>query len=137
MARRKKIKPIDHKYLLNKKRDNIRKSFDYCYLILIFACILICGLNQNNALIVGWGLILMGIVSLPAAVFHIYIIIKGWRVLFWYDDPEIGRYITRETKEQDLKADKIWQWVEAVFLILLTIGLPIEGILKLVEYTSK
>ena len=136
MARHKKLKPIDHKYLFNKKRNNIRKAVDYVYLILSFACILICGLNQSNALIVGWGLIVMGIVTIPIAIFYIYTIVMGWRTLFWYDDPDIVCHMSKDMIERDRKADNIWRMIETVFLILLSIGLPIEGILKLVEHFS-
>ena len=131
MARHKKLKPIDHKYLLNKKREKIRKAVDYTYLILIFSFILICGLNQSNAFIVGWGLIVMGIISIPVAIFHVYTIVMGWRTLFWYDDPDIVCHMSKDMIKRDKNADKIWRMIETLFLILLSIGLPIEGIIKL------
>ena len=137
MARHKKLKPIDHKYLLNKKRNNTRKAVDCVYLILLFACIMICGLNQSNALVVGWGLIIMGVISIPVAIFYLYTIVMGWRTLFWYDDPEIVNHMSKDMIKRDRKADKIWRMIETVFLILHSIGLPLEGILKLIKYFGK
>ena len=137
MARHKKLKPIDHKHLLNIKRAKIHRTVDYVYLSLILTCILVCGLNQSNFAIVGAGLIIMGMISVPVAIFHVYTIIKGWKSIFWYDYPEVGFPISREMREKYEKEDRIARWFVAVFLILFSIGFPIEGIVKLVEYFNK
>ena len=137
MARHKKLKPIDHKYLLKIKRAKIHRTVDYVYLAIILPCILICGLNQSNALIVGLGLIIMGVISAPVAVFYVYTLIKGWVSIFWYDYPEVKLPASREMREKEEEHDKLVRWFLAVFLILFSIGLPIGGILKLVEYFGK
>ena len=131
MARYKVIKFGDSCYKLNKKRDRIRKAVDAIYLAFLFIGILICGINQFNSLIVGWGMIIMGIFSLPVAIFHIYIDINGWKPLFWYDKPEFEKYVTRSTKEKDLSEHRVIRVIDKSFLILASVVLPILGILRL------
>ena len=133
MARYKAIKPKDHKYELAKKRDRIRKTVDGIYMFLLFLGILTCGLNQFNNVIVGWGLILMGLISIPTTIFHIYTDKKGWQPLFWYDAPELRQYMSKETRKKDLSEIKFLRAFETIFLILFSIGFPIMGILKLFE----
>ena len=133
LARYKAIKPKDHKYELAKKRERIRKTVDGIYVFLLLLSILISGLNQFNNVIVGWGLIFMGVISIPATIFHIYIDKKGWQPLFWYDTPELRQYTSKETREKDLSEIKFLSAFETIFLILFSIGFPIMGILKLFE----
>ena len=131
MARYKVIKFGDSRYKLNKKRDRIRKAVDAIYVAFLLIGILICGINQFNSLIVGWGMIIMGIFSLPVAIFHIYIDINGWKPLFWYDKPELEKYVSRSTKEEDLSEHRVIRVIEKSFLILASVVLPILGILRL------
>ena len=131
MARYKVIKFGDSCYKLNKKRDRIRKAVDAIYMAFLFIGILICGINQFNSLIVGWGMIIMGIFSLPVAIFHIYIDINGWEPLFWYDKPEFKKYVNRSIKEEDLSEYRVIRVIEKSFFILASVVLPILGILRL------
>ena len=131
MARYKVIKFGDSCYKLNKKRDRIRKAVDAIYIAFLFIGILICGINQFNSLIVGWGMIIMGIFSLPVAIFHIYIDINGWEPLLWYDKPEFKKYVNRSTKEEALSKHRVIRVIEKSFLILASVVLPILGILRL------
>ena len=131
MARYKVARPIDHRYILAKKRERIRKCADAVYVVLLLAGILICGINQRNDVVVGWGLIAMGILSVPAAVFHIYVDKKEWKPLFWYDNPETRQYIDKKTREKDLSEYRLIRTFEIVFLILFSIGLPAFGVLRL------
>lgn len=133
MARYKSIKPNleNPKFKLAQKKDRIRKTVDLVYVVLFLVCILICGLNQTNEQIVGWGLIIMGVFSIPVAVFHIYTDKKGWEPLFWYDAPEIRQYTDKKTREKDLEEYRFVRGIEAVFLVLFSLGLPIFGILRL------
>ena len=135
MARYKAIRPRDKKYELAKKRERIRKTVDGTYVFLLLLSILICGLNQFNNVIVGWGLIFMGMISIPSAIFHVYIDKKGWQPLFWYDTPNLRQYTSKETREKDLSEIKILIAFETICLILFSIGLPIMRILKLFENT--
>lgn len=131
MARYKAIKPKDHKYELAKKRERIRKTIDGVYISITLLCILICGFNQINNYIVGWGLIAMGVFSIPSALFHIYI--NKWDVLFWYDTPELKQYISKKEREKDLSEIRFLGRFETALLVLFSIGLPILGVLKLLE----
>ena len=133
MARYKAIKPKDHRYELAKKRERIRKSVDGVYILLILIGILICGINQFNNVIVGWGMIVMGIVSIPATLFHIYIDKHKWGALFWYDTPELKSYISPKEREKDLSEVRFIRTFETVSLIIFSFGFPILGALKLLK----
>ncbi len=133
MARHKVIKPEDRKYKLAKKKDRIRKTVDGIYVILLLSSILICGLNQFNHVFVGWGLLFMGILSIPNAIFHIHLYKKGHRYMRWYNAPENRKYISKETLEEYSSATNFMTVFEMVFLILFSIGFPILGIIKLFD----
>ena len=75
----------------------------------------------------------MGMISIPSAIFHVYIDKKGWQPLFWYDTHNLRQYTSKETREKDLSEIKILRAFETICLILFSIGLPIMGILKLFE----
>lgn len=132
MARHKKLKPVDHKYLKAKKRQNIRKTVDYTYIAIMLIGILVCGLNQSSDTVVGLGFIIMGVISAPVAVFHIYVSVCGWKPLFWYDAPELLNVVSSETRERDRERHNIIRWFENISLIIFSIWLPIEGIMKLI-----
>jgi len=133
MARYKAVKPKDHRYELAKKRERIRKTVDGVYILLMLIGILICGINQFNNVIVGWGMIVMGIVSIPATFFHIYIDKHKWVTLFWYDTPELKSYISPKAREKDLSEVNFLHTFETVSLIIFSVGLPILGALKLLK----
>ena len=135
MARYKTIKPNDYKYELLKKRDRIRITADAIYVSLMLLGILICGINQFNNAIVGWGMIAMGIISVPAAVFHIYIDKNKWGALFWYDTPELkSYYINSKQREKDLSELRFLRAIETVSLVAFSIVLPVLGLLSLLEF---
>ena len=73
MSRYKVVKPIDHKYLLLKKRHRIKLAIDLIYSILQITALFICGLNQFNDKIVGYGLIVMGLLSIPIFFYYVHI----------------------------------------------------------------
>lgn len=133
MARYKVITYKDEQYKLLNKRHRIHHIVDAVYVLLIVLGIVICGINQNNNLIVGWGLILMGAVSIPVTVFHTYMYKNKWRPALWWDEPNHRQYVNQKEKEDDLSAVKFWLIVETVFLFLFSTGLPVAGILKLFE----
>ena len=68
--------------------------------LLMLLGIVICGLNQFNDLITGVGLILMGIISIPIAIFYVYMYKNKWRPPLWYDDPKYRQYVDKKTKEK-------------------------------------
>lgn len=134
MARYKVIKPRDHKYELLKKRMRIRKTADIIYIVLMLIGILICGINQFNNSIVGWGMIAMGTISVPIAIFHIYMDKKRWGILFWYDTPDFSSYyVSKEEREKNIAEAKFLRTFETVTLIIFSVGLPIFGVLKLLQ----
>ena len=131
MARYKVIQPVDARYELAKKRERIRNTVDTVYVLLLLLGVIICGFNQHNNAIVGWGMIWMGVVSVPCAVFHIYADRKGWQPLFSYDAPELRQYVSKETREKDLSQIKFIRLLATIFLSLFSIGFPIMGIVKI------
>ena len=131
MSRYKVVKPIDHNYLLCKKRHRIKLAIDWIYTILQTAALFICGLNQFNDKIVGYGLIAMGVISIPMTLFYMYVIKKDWKPKLWYDDPDIIKYVSHQEIEKDLSEVRTIRWLETVFLALFSIGLPILGVLRL------
>lgn len=131
MARYKAIKPKDPQYELAKKRERIRKTVDGIYMFLMVLGVAVCGINQDNSVTCGWGLILMGVISIPVTAFHLWTDRKGWRPLLWYDDPDRKQYIDQETKEKDLATIRFFANFELIFFGLFSVGLPTVGILKL------
>jgi len=85
MARYKVVKPIDHEKELKKKRSRIHRTVDSIYAVFMIIAIFIGGINQFNNLIVGLVMIVIGIGSIPVALFHIYIIANNWEPVFWYE----------------------------------------------------
>ena len=131
MARYKVITSKDHQYELLKKRKRIRHIVDAIYILLMLLGIVICGLYQFNDLITGWGLILMGIISIPIAIFYVYMYKNRWRFPLWYDDPKYRQYVDKKTKEKDFSEIRFMIIFLTVFLVLFSLGLPIAGILRL------
>ena len=131
VARYKVITSKDHQYELRKKRKRIHHIVDAVYVLLMLIGIVICGLNQFNDLITGVGLILMGIISIPIAIFYVYMYKNKWRPPLWYDDPKYRQYVDKKTKEKDFSEIRFKIIFLTVFLFLFSVGLPIAGILRL------
>ena len=131
VARYKVITSKDHQYELLKKRKRIHHIVDAVYVLLMLIGIVICGLNQFNDLITGVGLILMGIISIPIAIFYVYMYKNKWRPPLWYDDPKYRQYVDKKTKEKDFSEIRFMIIFLTVFLVLFSLGLPIAGILRL------
>ena len=115
MARYKVITQKDEQYKIFKKRERIHHIVDAVYVLLMVIGIAICGINQSNNLIVGWGFILMGVISIPVTVFYVHMIKNGWRPLRLYDNPDYQRYIDKKQKEKDLSEIKFLQIFMTVF----------------------
>ncbi|MBQ9744194.1 MAG: hypothetical protein IJW19_03625 [Clostridia bacterium] len=133
MARYKVVKPKDKKYELMKKRQRLRITVDIIYFVLLIIGVVICGTNQSDNIFIGWAFIVMGILSVPLTVFHIYIEIKGWRPLRWYNDPEYSRYAVKEITDTDACEDRFLGVLEIILLFLFTVGITVGGIIKLLN----
>ena len=131
VARYKIITQKDDQYKILKKRKRIHHIVDAVYVLLMLIGIVICGLNQFNDLITGVGLILMGIISIPIAIFYVYMYKNKWRPPLWYDDPKYRQYVDKKTKEKDFSEIRFMIIFLTVFLFLFSLGLPIAGILRL------
>ena len=120
MARYRVITSKDRERAMNKKRKRICMTVDGIYVLLLMTAILIVGINQFNSMFVGYGLIIMGGISVPVAFFHIYITKKGWSrsALYTNNDPEI----------------KITTAIEIIFLTGCSVILPVLGILRLLGF---
>ena len=116
---------------LARKRECIRKTVEGIWCALMILGILICGLNQHNALITGWGLIIMGLITIPLAAFFIYIQNKEWKPMFWWNHSEIGYYGDTKTNEKNLAEYRFILGFSTVVSLLFAIVLPILGVLRL------
>ncbi len=117
MARHRVITSKNSKRTVDKRRRRICITVDAIYAFLLMTGILIVGINQFDPMVVGWGLIVLGGVSLPVAVFRIYIAKKGWSRATHYtnDDPKA----------------KIAIAIEIIFLVGCSVLLPALGGLRL------
>ena len=88
-------------------------------------------LNEGNALITGWGLIIMGLITIPLAAFFIYIQNKEWKPMFWWNHSEIGYYGDTKTNEKNLAEYRFILGFSTVVSLLFAIVLPILGVLRL------
>ena len=91
MARYHAITLKDRKSTMDKKRRRICIIVDIIYILLLMSGIMIIGINQFNPLVVGCGLIILGCISIPVTIFHIYITKKGWSrsAIYTNDNPEV------------------------------------------------
>ena len=133
MARYKMIRQEDLQYRLAQKRMKISETVDVTYVCLLLLSVAVCGFYQTNSLVVGGGLLFMGAISIAATLFHICTARKGWKPVFWYDDPQNQKYVTQEMREKSLAEMNLIQRLKLIFLSLFSVVLPILGILKLLE----
>ena len=117
MARYKVITSKMCKHSIDKKRRHICLIVDIIYIFLLMTSILIIGINQFNPLFVGYGLIIIGGISIPTTIFHIYITKNKWSIspVYTNDVPEI----------------KIGIAIVIIFLASFSVICPILGILRL------
>ena len=133
MSRHKAANAADKKYELAKKRQRIINTADIVYCLLLFVCIGIGGANQHSDTAVGWTLIACGILSIPAAILHIYVAVNQWEPLFWYSAPEHSRYTSARTREEDLSEYQLVSGIVIVCLVAFAVVLPIMGIVRLLR----
>lgn len=121
-----------------KKRQRISGIVYAAHGCLLFACIIFAGIHQHNAARIGWALIVISIISIPTALFHIYTIDHGWepqrrsqmqQEIYRSSDREyqlIKGHSNQEISEAEMAA-------AAIVYILLSIVPLILGILKLLR----
>lgn len=133
MARYKVVKPIDHEKELKKKRSRIHRTVDSIYAVFMIIAIFIGGINQFNNLIVGLVMIVIGIGSIPVALFHIYIIANNWEPVFWYEryETSLPKKSRDIEKEKSLSEYHFLTAFEAIFYVLFSLVPPIFGILRI------
>ncbi len=131
MSKHKVVKSKDRKYELKKKRGRIQLSIYVIWFFLIIIGLIVCFLNQNNDFNMGICLIVMGIISIPAAIFYIYADLQGWEPVFWHDNPEFSIYASKEQKEKNISDFLFFRALLTVFLVLFSVGFIVLGILKI------
>ena len=132
MARYKALQK-DYKAERMKKRERIHRAVNFAYIVFMVIGLIVGGMNQDNAAITGLALLIMGLGSLPVALFYTYMLKKGWRHPLWFDNPQISYLIKSEIKEQEIASERLSLVLMTVFLFLFSIALPICGILRLFE----
>ena len=130
MARYKVIQR-DYKRERYKKRERIHFTVNLAYVIFMVIGVIVGGINQGNTIVTGLVLLIMGLGSLPVALFYTYMLKKGWRPLLWFDDPQISYHIKSEVKEQEISSGRLLWVIMTFFLFLFSVSLPICGILRL------
>ncbi len=134
MSRRYKVVTQEHKkYNLEKKRERIRITVDVILSALLLLGVVIGGIYQSNSTVIGCVFITMGIISIPVVAFHIYMEVMGWRILFWYDNPEYKNYAPERMKDEHAAETKFVNILEIIIIALFSIGIIIAGILKLLN----
>ena len=133
MARYKVVKPIDPEKELKKKRTRIHRTVDAIYVAFMIIAIFIGGINQFNNLIVGSVMIVIGIGSIPAAIFHIYIIADNWEPVFWYErsETDMPKKFRDSEREKLLSEYHFLIAFETIACVLFSLIPPIFGILRL------
>ena len=113
----------------DKKRERIRKAVSYCLVAFWIITICICGVFQNNSVVVGIGVMAIGIVNGVYSAFAFTTRILGWKTLTIYDSDELYRDKHRfsedliEKQEDEIKtirliADAIIAVTAVAFIII-------------------
>ena len=133
MARYKVVKPIDREKELKKKRERIRITIDAIYVTFMIIAILIGGLNQFNNIVVGLVMIVIGIGSIPVAIFHVYIIADNWEPVFWYERYKVDLLKNNRDSEKEklLSEYRSLRAFEAISCVLFSLIPPVFGILRI------
>lgn len=136
VARYKVIKPTFENPLLKraKKRERIRNAVFSGWGVLMLVAVCVMGLYQDKDAVVGWGLILSGlVVCLPTAIFSIYTYCKGGEVLSRIDFflwEEHGIAPGKETGET-MRDDRIVSLLLTAVILGMAVILPMLGVVKL------
>ena len=119
MAKYKTIKQESQRGKLEKKRARIYGIVDCIYVFLFALGILIAGINQHNSLVVGLALFGMGIISIFAAMFHIYAMKNKWKLPSWSWNIDDSKGKTEEV-------------IVIILFILCSVVLPVWGVFEII-----
>lgn len=134
MGRFKPLKRENTQLKPAKKRERIAMAVTAIWILLLLVCIIIGGIHQHDQGVVGWMLVTVGIVSLPAAVFYVYIFIKGWKFPSTWDKAEVTQYMTKEIREKLETEDRLFSVLTIFFSLLMTFIPPLAGVWRLLGY---
>ena len=133
MARRKKIYR-DKEYERDLRRERIREYVTYIFVAALIIAIFVIGINQTNDRIVGFGLIVLGLLCICYVVFDLMTRLYEWKTLTGWDTKE---FKVRDIMPEDIYHERLEQnrFAQNIIVFLLTvIGVVIivAGILRLI-----
>ena len=132
MARLKKVY-TDPEYTRDKKRERIRKLVASALIVCWITGLFIMGIHQDDPCVVGFGLVIEGIVSLAYVVFAGYTYAKRWRILTLYDQPDFWRFRIGDSEgyRKAQKESKAMRLFEDIICAVIGLFMLIFGILRL------
>ena len=133
MARLKKVYK-DEKHERLKKRHKIRFAVSVTLVIFWITAICICGVFQNNEMIVGCGVVAIGIANIAYTIFAICIRRRGWKAMTIYDSDELYRdkyRLPRKLIEEESKQIEVRMWIIDIIIAVSGVIWFIVGVMKL------
>ena len=114
----------------SKKKKKIFYVVSWIYGLLLLSGSVFTGLKHDNALIYGWGHIIMGIMTIFMIAFVLYTDIKGWyRKYIYWKEKEIllncGIYSEDAVNIESIKNDLENNRVATVIFYIMAIGITI------------
>jgi len=133
MARYKLLRPTfdDLNDKLAKKRRRIIEIVTWSYAFLSLLGICVGGLHQDNDMVVGWTVLVIGVVSLFYTLFLVYAVIKKWMSIILYNYIEMDQYKTEKLKERFLAEYRVIFGMVIVIMGGASIAFLVAGILRL------
>ncbi len=133
MARRKKIYR-DKEYERDLRREKIREYVTYVFIIALISTLSVVGLNQNNDTIVGWGIIILGLLCIGYVVFDILTRLYEWKIFTRWDSEDFkGKEVLGEDRYSEILEEEVFGRNLLVFLLsVMGVAMIVFGILRLI-----
>ena len=133
MARRKKIYR-DQESERDLRRERIREYVTYIFIASVIITLFVVGINQNNESIVGWGLIMLGLLCIGYVVFDLITRLYEWKVFTRYDTKDLrGREVLGYDRYSEILEQEVFGRNLAVFLLsVMGVVMIVAGILRLI-----
>jgi hypothetical protein len=126
-----------HKKARKTAKRNYRRVYfiSICFAIVILAIVLLfTAFGKDNHVLVGWGEISIGIISLLSGVFVVFVEIKRWDIYHtcYYDYIEgVEPYMPESQRKKDLAESREATVVRLIILLIFAIFIIVCGIRRL------
>ena len=91
----------DKKFKAKQKRERFLYCAEIIWAVLLFICILISGLNQENDKIVGIAFLCISLINVLLIAIFIYAKLRGWRPIFTHERIESIRHLPPSENERE------------------------------------